>query len=168
MWLRHVCLTDGMMTANLSCLIELIQCLILLKFIVKKRRNWHRHDYTEPDDGSKPVQAGTRTFVKQLRARSFPRYRAFLAWLGGKTHWKAIWVCLRASDWHFSASHSEGWGWLPPSSEVFPAHPCFRWIHLPFHALASPVHFCTGVGCLLRLLQGGLRGFEFWCGFFFF
>ncbi|XP_070612422.1 lysine-specific demethylase 7A isoform X2 [Erythrolamprus reginae] len=39
---------------------------------MKKRRNWHRHDYTEYDDGSKPVQAGTRTFVKQLRARSFP------------------------------------------------------------------------------------------------
>ncbi|KAJ7397133.1 Lysine-specific demethylase 7A [Pitangus sulphuratus] len=39
---------------------------------MKKRRNWHRHDYTEPDDGSRPVQAGTRTFVKQLRARSFP------------------------------------------------------------------------------------------------
>uniref|UniRef100_A0A6J0U678 Lysine-specific demethylase 7A isoform X1 n=1 Tax=Pogona vitticeps TaxID=103695 RepID=A0A6J0U678_9SAUR len=40
--------------------------------LMKKRRNWHRHDYTEFDDGSKPVQAGTRTFVKQLRARSFP------------------------------------------------------------------------------------------------
>ncbi|EMP23998.1 Lysine-specific demethylase 7 [Chelonia mydas] len=40
--------------------------------MVKKRRNWHRHDYTEFEDGSKPVQAGTRTFVKQLRARSFP------------------------------------------------------------------------------------------------
>ncbi|XP_039338961.1 lysine-specific demethylase 7A [Mauremys reevesii] len=39
--------------------------------LMKKRRNWHRHDYTEFDDGSKPVQAGTRTFVKQLRARSF-------------------------------------------------------------------------------------------------
>jgi len=45
---------------------------------VKKRRNWHRHDYTELDDGSKPVQAGTRTFIKQLRARSFPRYRSLL------------------------------------------------------------------------------------------
>uniref|UniRef100_A0A8B9BL42 Lysine demethylase 7A n=1 Tax=Anser brachyrhynchus TaxID=132585 RepID=A0A8B9BL42_9AVES len=42
------------------------------KINMKKRRNWHRHDYTELDDGSKPVQAGTRTFVKQLRARSFP------------------------------------------------------------------------------------------------
>ncbi|XP_044297251.1 lysine-specific demethylase 7A isoform X3 [Varanus komodoensis] len=40
--------------------------------LMKKRRNWHRHDYTEFDDGSKPVQAGTRTFIKQLRARSFP------------------------------------------------------------------------------------------------
>ncbi|CAI9624223.1 unnamed protein product, partial [Staurois parvus] len=40
--------------------------------LVKKRRNWHRHDYTESDDGTKPVQAGTRTFVQQLRARSFP------------------------------------------------------------------------------------------------
>ncbi|XP_060632829.2 lysine-specific demethylase 7A [Anolis sagrei] len=39
--------------------------------LMKKRRNWHRHDYTELDDGSKPVQAGTRTFIKQLRARSF-------------------------------------------------------------------------------------------------
>ncbi|EPQ13178.1 Lysine-specific demethylase 7 [Myotis brandtii] len=39
---------------------------------VKKRRNWHRHDYTEIDDGSKPVQAGTRTFVKELRSRVFP------------------------------------------------------------------------------------------------
>ncbi|XP_054990019.1 lysine-specific demethylase 7A [Sorex araneus] len=40
--------------------------------LMKKRRNWHRHDYTEVDDGSKPVQAGTRTFVKELRARVFP------------------------------------------------------------------------------------------------
>ncbi|KAK7818092.1 hypothetical protein U0070_014687 [Myodes glareolus] len=40
--------------------------------LMKKRRNWHRHDYTEVDDGSKPVQAGTRAFVKELRARVFP------------------------------------------------------------------------------------------------
>ncbi|KAM5171384.1 lysine-specific demethylase 7A [Mantella aurantiaca] len=40
--------------------------------LLKKRRNWHRHDYTESNDGTKPVQAGTRTFVHQLRARSFP------------------------------------------------------------------------------------------------
>lgn len=40
--------------------------------LMKERRNWHRHDCTEPDDGSKPVQAGTRTFVTQLRSRVFP------------------------------------------------------------------------------------------------
>lgn len=47
---------------------------------MKKRRNWHRHDYTEVDDGSKPVQAGTRAFVKELRSRVFPRYGT-LFWL---------------------------------------------------------------------------------------
>ncbi|KAH0510130.1 Lysine-specific demethylase 7A [Microtus ochrogaster] len=49
-------------------------CCCLLSVIagVKKRRNWHRHDYTEVDDGSKPVQAGTRAFVKELRSRVFP------------------------------------------------------------------------------------------------
>lgn len=43
-------------------------------FTVKKRRNWHRHDYTEPDDGSNPVQAGTLVFVRQLQDRTFARY----------------------------------------------------------------------------------------------
>ena len=41
---------------------------------VKRRTNWHRHDYTEPDDGSKPVQAGTAVFISQLQNRSFARY----------------------------------------------------------------------------------------------
>ncbi|KAI1888397.1 hypothetical protein AGOR_G00184720 [Albula goreensis] len=40
--------------------------------LMKKRNNWHRHDYTEPDDGTKPVQAGTSVFVQELRARTFP------------------------------------------------------------------------------------------------
>ncbi|XP_006861311.1 PREDICTED: lysine-specific demethylase 7A, partial [Chrysochloris asiatica] len=40
--------------------------------LMKERRNWHRHDCTEVDDGSKPVQAGTRAFVRELRARVFP------------------------------------------------------------------------------------------------
>lgn len=40
---------------------------------VKQRNNWHRHDYTEPDDGSKPVQAGTPVFIKELQTRTFPR-----------------------------------------------------------------------------------------------
>ncbi|MGH0130429.1 UNVERIFIED_CONTAM: hypothetical protein FKN15_042421 [Acipenser sinensis] len=41
-------------------------------YVVKKRNNWHRHDYTEAEDGSKPVQAGTSVFVRELQARSFP------------------------------------------------------------------------------------------------
>lgn len=41
---------------------------------VKKRSNWHRHDYTEPDDGSRPVQAGTPRFIKELQNRTFARY----------------------------------------------------------------------------------------------
>ncbi len=44
-------------------------------FAVKKRNNWHRHDYTEPNDGTRPVQAGTAVFVQQLQARSFARYK---------------------------------------------------------------------------------------------
>ncbi|TRY92405.1 hypothetical protein DNTS_007191, partial [Danionella cerebrum] len=39
--------------------------------MMKKRNNWHRHDYTEPDNGSRPVQAGTAVFVKELETRSF-------------------------------------------------------------------------------------------------
>uniref|UniRef100_A0A665VP65 JmjC domain-containing protein n=1 Tax=Echeneis naucrates TaxID=173247 RepID=A0A665VP65_ECHNA len=39
--------------------------------LMKKRNNWHRHDYTEPDDGSKPVQAGTPVFIKELQNRIF-------------------------------------------------------------------------------------------------
>ncbi|XP_028252324.1 lysine-specific demethylase 7A [Parambassis ranga] len=40
--------------------------------LMKKRNNWHRHDYTEPGDGSKPVQAGTSVFIKELQNRIFP------------------------------------------------------------------------------------------------
>lgn len=41
---------------------------------VKTRNNCHRHDYTEPNDGLKPVQAGTPVFVKELQTRTFARY----------------------------------------------------------------------------------------------
>uniref|UniRef100_A0A2C9LBX7 PHD-type domain-containing protein n=1 Tax=Biomphalaria glabrata TaxID=6526 RepID=A0A2C9LBX7_BIOGL len=42
--------------------------------VLKHRRNWHRHDYSE--DGSKlktAVQTGTVVFIKELKNRSFPR-----------------------------------------------------------------------------------------------
>ncbi|CAL1539070.1 unnamed protein product [Lymnaea stagnalis] len=41
--------------------------------VLKNRRNWHRHDYSE--DGSKlkkAVQTGTVVFIKELKSRSFP------------------------------------------------------------------------------------------------
>lgn len=39
--------------------------------VLKKRRNWHRHDYSETDS-SKAVQTGTVTFIKELKNRNFP------------------------------------------------------------------------------------------------
>ncbi|XP_061523167.1 lysine-specific demethylase 7A [Phycodurus eques] len=40
--------------------------------LMKRRKNWHRHDYTEPNDRAKPVQAGTAMFVEELQSRTFP------------------------------------------------------------------------------------------------
>ncbi|XP_077995362.1 histone lysine demethylase PHF8-like isoform X2 [Glandiceps talaboti] len=39
---------------------------------MKPRRNWHRHDYSEADAMSKPVQTGTVMFIKELQKRTFP------------------------------------------------------------------------------------------------
>ncbi|XP_041347850.1 histone lysine demethylase PHF8-like isoform X2 [Gigantopelta aegis] len=39
--------------------------------VLKKRRNWHRHDYSE-EDSAKAVQTGTVAFTKELKNRSFP------------------------------------------------------------------------------------------------
>ncbi|KAM4712093.1 lysine-specific demethylase 7A isoform 1-T1 [Anableps anableps] len=52
--------------------------------LMKRRNNWHRHDYTEPDDGSKPVQAGTSVFVKQLQQRTFPSGEEILIRMKGE------------------------------------------------------------------------------------
>ncbi|XP_013859717.1 lysine-specific demethylase 7A [Austrofundulus limnaeus] len=52
--------------------------------LMKKRNNWHRHDYTEPDDGSKPVQAGTLVFVKKLQSRTFPSAEEILIRMRGE------------------------------------------------------------------------------------
>ncbi|XP_067856066.1 lysine-specific demethylase 7B-like isoform X2 [Heptranchias perlo] len=40
--------------------------------LMKCRRNWHRHDYTEAVDCDRPIQAGTPAFIRELRARHFP------------------------------------------------------------------------------------------------
>ncbi|KAK6317991.1 hypothetical protein J4Q44_G00112820 [Coregonus suidteri] len=51
--------------------------------LMKKRNNWHRHDYTEPDDGSRPVQAGTSVFVRELQNRPFPSAAEILVQMQG-------------------------------------------------------------------------------------
>ncbi|XP_070192316.1 lysine-specific demethylase 7B-like isoform X2 [Littorina saxatilis] len=39
--------------------------------VLKTRYNFHRHDYSEQDDG-KAVQTGTPVFMKELKSRTFP------------------------------------------------------------------------------------------------
>ncbi|XP_031656992.1 lysine-specific demethylase 7B-like isoform X5 [Oncorhynchus kisutch] len=51
--------------------------------LMKKRINWHRHDYTEPDDGSRLVQAGTSVFVRELQNRPFPSAAEILVQMQG-------------------------------------------------------------------------------------
>ncbi|KAJ7379357.1 Lsd1/2 complex PHD finger containing protein Phf2 [Desmophyllum pertusum] len=51
---------------------------------LKKRRNWHRHDYSEIDDGSKAVQAGTVAFIKELKTRKFKDNNVILKLENGK------------------------------------------------------------------------------------
>ncbi|XP_062856171.1 lysine-specific demethylase 7B [Trichomycterus rosablanca] len=83
--------------------------------LMKKRINWHRHDYTEPDDGSKPVQAGTRVFVQQLQAKTFASADEILIWMQGSQ------VTQRYLERHgfrypVAVSQKEGLGLqLPPS-----------------------------------------------------
>lgn len=61
------------------------QCAFLCgPLTLKKRRNWHRHDYSEIDDGSKAVQAGTVAFIKELKTRKFKEGNLVLKLENGK------------------------------------------------------------------------------------
>ncbi|XP_012527062.1 histone lysine demethylase PHF8 isoform X4 [Monomorium pharaonis] len=40
---------------------------------MKVRTNWHRHDYTERDADTKPVQTGTSVFIRELKSRHFSK-----------------------------------------------------------------------------------------------
>ncbi|XP_019851976.1 PREDICTED: lysine-specific demethylase 7B-like isoform X1 [Amphimedon queenslandica] len=40
--------------------------------ILKRRRNWHRHDYSELNDGHNAIQSGTVVFVNKLKKMKFP------------------------------------------------------------------------------------------------
>ncbi|KAK7493948.1 hypothetical protein BaRGS_00014830 [Batillaria attramentaria] len=50
--------------------------------VLKKRRNWHRHDYSEEEYG-KAVQTGTIVFIKELKNRTFPSADEVLIRLSG-------------------------------------------------------------------------------------
>uniref|UniRef100_A0A3Q0R016 Lysine demethylase 7A n=1 Tax=Amphilophus citrinellus TaxID=61819 RepID=A0A3Q0R016_AMPCI len=84
--------------------------------LMKKRNNWHRHDYTEPDDGSKPVQAGTSVFIKELQNRTFPSAEEILIRMKGEQ------VTTRYLERHgfnypIAITEMEGLGLkLPPST----------------------------------------------------
>lgn len=40
---------------------------------MKVRLNWHRHDYSESEADTKPVQTGTPVFIRELKSRHFPK-----------------------------------------------------------------------------------------------
>ncbi|XP_072530212.1 lysine-specific demethylase 7A isoform X2 [Salminus brasiliensis] len=83
---------------------------------MKKRNNWHRHDYTELDDGTRPVQAGTAVFVQELQARTFPSAEEILVRMQGS---QVTQHYLETEGFHYpiAVQDREGLGLkLPPLS----------------------------------------------------
>ncbi|XP_041833292.1 LOW QUALITY PROTEIN: lysine-specific demethylase 7A [Melanotaenia boesemani] len=82
--------------------------------LMKKRNNWHRHDYTEPDDGEKPVQAGTSVFIKQLQDRTFPSAEEILIRMKGE-HVTTRYLERHGFNYPIAITEMEGLGLkLPP------------------------------------------------------
>lgn len=52
--------------------------------VLKRRRNWHRHDYSEINDGKKAIQSGTVAFINKLKKKSFPSAEEVLIRLKGR------------------------------------------------------------------------------------
>ncbi|CAD1477112.1 unnamed protein product, partial [Heterotrigona itama] len=50
----------------------------------KARLNWHRHDYSEPDADTKPVQTGTPVFIRELKSRHFPKADEVVKYVRGQ------------------------------------------------------------------------------------
>uniref|UniRef100_A0AAY4E3L2 Uncharacterized protein n=1 Tax=Denticeps clupeoides TaxID=299321 RepID=A0AAY4E3L2_9TELE len=83
--------------------------------LMKKRKNWHRHDYTEADDGTKPVQAGTSVFVQQLQDRTFPSADEILVHMQG-IHVTQRYLERRGFRYPIAVPKLDGLGLkLPPS-----------------------------------------------------
>ncbi|KAL0962943.1 hypothetical protein UPYG_G00347430 [Umbra pygmaea] len=84
--------------------------------LMKRRNNWHRHDYTEPDDGTKPVQAGTAMFIKDLQNRTFASGDEILLRMPGEQVTQRY---LEKHGWSYpiAVPNKEGLGLkLPPPS----------------------------------------------------
>ncbi|TTN49608.1 Lysine-specific demethylase 7A [Bagarius yarrelli] len=84
--------------------------------LMKKRKNWHRHDYTEEDDGRRPVQAGTAVFIQQLKTRHFPSAEEIVVRLLGS---HVTWHYLETEGFQYPiiVEDMEGLGLkLPPTS----------------------------------------------------
>ncbi|XP_058252869.1 lysine-specific demethylase 7B isoform X2 [Hemibagrus wyckioides] len=84
--------------------------------LMKKRKNWHRHDYTEPDDGSKPVQAGTLVFVRQLQDRTFASAEEVLMKMHGSQVTQRY-LERRGFRYPIAVSQKDGLGLQLPSSD---------------------------------------------------
>ncbi|XP_032681112.1 lysine-specific demethylase 7A-like isoform X2 [Odontomachus brunneus] len=52
--------------------------------IMKVRTNWHRHDYSEYNADTKPVQTGTPVFIRELKTRHFPKADEIVKHLKGQ------------------------------------------------------------------------------------
>lgn len=51
---------------------------------MKAKLNWHRHDYSEPDADTKPVQTGTPVFIRELKSRHFPKADEVVKYVRGQ------------------------------------------------------------------------------------
>lgn len=51
---------------------------------MKVRTNWHRHDYSEYNADTKPVQTGTPVFIRELKTRHFPKADEIVKHLKGQ------------------------------------------------------------------------------------
>ncbi|XP_033213508.1 lysine-specific demethylase phf2-like isoform X2 [Belonocnema kinseyi] len=52
--------------------------------LMKARMNWHRHDYSEINAETKPVQTGTPVFIRELKSRHFPKADDVVKYLRGQ------------------------------------------------------------------------------------
>ncbi|XP_049805961.1 lysine-specific demethylase phf2-like isoform X2 [Schistocerca nitens] len=52
--------------------------------VFKEQTNWHRHDPTEQNADSRPVQSGTTVFIEELKLRHFPSCEGIIVTMKGE------------------------------------------------------------------------------------